>query len=154
MARFQRTKTALMQAARCIGLSPPGTKISLMQICYPHSGMNILIVDDDSGYREMLFNHLNRNHEISLLTNGRNALALLADDDHEFDCILLDLHMPRLNGAKLIGMLNEWKNPRSRFIIMSGMPDIDHVQKLPNVRAVLRKPFNMAALDALLRATS
>ncbi len=116
--------------------------------------MNILIVDDDSGYREMLFNHLNRNHEISLLTNGRSALALLADDDHEFDYVLLDLHMPRLNGTKLINALNEWKNSRSRFIIMSGMPDIEHVRTLPNVRAVLRKPFDMATLDALLKATS
>jgi len=116
--------------------------------------MNILIVDDDSGYREMLFNHLNRNHEISLLTNGRSALALLADDDHEFDYVLLDLHMPRLNGTKLLHALNEWKNSRIRFIIMSGMPDIEHVRTLPNVRAVLRKPFDMATLDALLKATS
>jgi two-component system, chemotaxis family, chemotaxis protein CheY len=115
--------------------------------------MNILIVDDDSGYREMLFNHLNRNHEVSLLTNGRSALALLADDEHDFDYILLDLHMPRLSGAKLINALNEWQNPRSQFIIMSGMPHIDdHVRSLPNVRAVLRKPFIMGELDALLKA--
>ncbi|MBC8039160.1 MAG: response regulator [Opitutaceae bacterium] len=116
--------------------------------------MNILIVDDDPGCREMLHSHLNRNHEVSLLTNGHNALALLADDEHDFDVILLDLHMPRLNGAKLIEVLNEWKNLQGRFIVMSGMPNIDHVRGLPNVRAVLRKPFQMTTLDAMLTATA
>lgn len=101
----------------------------------------------------MLHSHLHRNHELSLLTNGRNALALLADDDHGFDLILLDLHMPRLSGAKLIELLNEWEHLRSRFIVMSGMPKIDHVVGLPNVLAVLRKPFQMSALDALLSKT-
>lgn len=98
----------------------------------------------------MLHTHLNRNHELSMLTNGRNALALLADDDHGFDVILLDLHMPRMSGAKLVEVLNEWEHLRARFIIMSGMPKIDHVAGLPNVLAVLRKPFHMSALDELL----
>ncbi len=98
----------------------------------------------------MLLGHLNRNHELSLLTNGRNALALLADEDHGFDLVLLDLHMPRMGGDKLVNALNEWKGLNVRFIIMSGMPKIDHLQALPNVLAVLRKPFKMTALDALL----
>lgn len=116
--------------------------------------MNILIVDDDPGCREMLHSHLSRTHEVSLLTNGHNALALLADDEHDFDVILLDLHMPRLNGAKLMEVLKEWKNLQGRFIIMSGMPNIEHVRGLPNVRAVLRKPFQMTTLDAMLTATT
>lgn len=116
--------------------------------------MNILIVDDDPGCREMLLSHLNRTHEVSLLTNGHNALAVLADDHHEFDVVLLDLHMPRLNGSKLIEVLSEWKHLKARFIVMSGMPNIDHVRGLPNVRAILRKPFKMPTLDAMLTATS
>ncbi|MFA6961639.1 MAG: response regulator [Opitutaceae bacterium] len=112
--------------------------------------MNILIVDDDPGYREMLHAHLSRHHELSLLTNGRNALAVLTDDDHGFDVILLDLHMPRMSGSKLIEVLNEWNHLKSRFIIMSGMPKIDHVVGLPNVFAVLRKPFELPTLDALI----
>lgn len=116
--------------------------------------MNILIVDDDPGCREMLLNHLNRTHEVSVVTNGRNALALLADDEHNFDVILLDLHMPRLPGAKVIEVLNEWKNLKARFIVMSGMPNLDHVRGLPNVRAILRKPFQMPVLDALLTSGS
>ncbi|MBC8039984.1 MAG: hypothetical protein H7Y06_05530, partial [Opitutaceae bacterium] len=57
-------------------------------------------------------------------------------------------------GAKLIEVLNEWKNLQGRFIVMSGMPNIDHVRGLPNVRAVLRKPFQMTTLDAMLTATT
>lgn len=116
--------------------------------------MNILIVDDDPGCREMLHNHLVRKHEVSLLTNGHNALALLADDEHGFDLVLLDLHMPRLNGAKLMEVLNEWDNLKGRVIIMSGMPNIEHVRSLPNVRAILRKPFMMPTLDAMISATA
>lgn len=112
--------------------------------------MKILIVDDDPGCREMLHAHLNRNHELSMLTNGRNALALLADDDHDFDLVLLDLNTPRLNGAKLLEVLGEWDNLKVRFIVISGVPNIEHISKLPNVMAVLSKPFKLAALDELL----
>jgi len=112
--------------------------------------MKILIVDDDHGCREMLHAHLNRNHELSMLTNGRNALALLADDDHDFDLVLLDLNMPRLNGTKLIEVLSEWDNLKVRFIVVSGVPNIEHISKLPNVIAVLTKPFQLAALDTML----
>jgi hypothetical protein len=35
---------------------------------------------------------------------------------------------------------------------MSGMPNIEHVRGLPNVRAILRKPFKMPTLDAMLTA--
>jgi DNA-binding NtrC family response regulator len=115
--------------------------------------MKILIVDDDPGCREMLHGHLNRNHEVSLLTNGHNALALLADDEHDFDVILLDIHMPRLTGTKLMEVLKEWKNLKARFIVMSGMPNVEYVRELPNVRAILRKPFHLTTLDAMLSAT-
>ncbi len=98
----------------------------------------------------MLHAHLNGKHELSLLTNGRNALALLADDDHDFDLVLLDLHMPRMGGDKLIEVLNACEHLKARFIVMSGMSNIDHVTKLPNVLAVLRKPFQLNALDAML----
>jgi YesN/AraC family two-component response regulator len=62
--------------------------------------------------------------------------------------------MPRLNGTKLMEVLKEWKNLQGRFIVMSGMPNIEHVRGLPNVRAVLRKPFLMTTLDAMLTATA
>jgi DNA-binding response OmpR family regulator len=114
--------------------------------------MKILVVEDDPGCREMLHSHLNRKHELSLLTNGRNALALLADDDHGFDLVLLDLNMPRMSGTTLMELLNEWENLKVRFIIISGVPNLDHIGDMPNVLAVLRKPFQLAELDALLNA--
>ena len=112
--------------------------------------MKILIVDDDPGCREMLFNYLNRNHELSVLTNGHSALALLADDSHDFDLVLLDLHMPRLRGEELMRVLAEWKNLNVRFVIMSGMPDIERIRALPSVLAVIPKPFKLAKLDEVL----
>jgi len=112
--------------------------------------MKILIVDDDPGCREMLFGYLNRNHELSVLTNGHNALALLADDSHDFDLVLLDLHMPRLRGEELMRVLGEWKNLSVRFVIMSGMPNIDRLHSLPNVLAVIPKPFKLAKLTEVL----
>jgi DNA-binding NtrC family response regulator len=116
--------------------------------------MKILIVDDDPGCRDMLHAHLHRNHELSLLTNGRNALALLADDGHDFDLVLLDLHMPRLSGDKLIQVLNECENLKTRFVVISGVPSVENIRRLPNVVAVLRKPFNLSDLDSILREIS
>ena len=37
-----------------------------------------------------------------------------------------------------------------RFGIVSGMPDLDHLNALPNVVAVLHKPFKLTRLDEVL----
>lgn len=111
--------------------------------------MKILVVDDDPGCREVLHSLLNNNHELSMLTNGRNALAVLADDEHEFDLVLLDLNMPRMSGQQLIDVMSECALTDVRFVVMTGLPNFKPIP-LPNVVGILRKPFQIADINRLL----
>jgi diguanylate cyclase (GGDEF)-like protein len=57
---------------------------------------NILIVDDDPSAIQVLHNALQGLGKIRYATGGRNALALLAE--HPCDLVLLDAHMPEMDG--------------------------------------------------------
>lgn len=116
--------------------------------------MNILFVDDDPGFRAMLFAHLHHRHNLSVLCNGHNALSLLADPQHGFDVVLLDLKMPRLQGTNVVNALADWCEVGVKFVIISGLAEEATLLKLPNVVGVLRKPFGLTELDQLLASVS
>lgn len=69
-------------------------------------GKSILIVDDESDVRLVLNTLLTHSgHTVTEAADGREALQLLAEGD--FDLLILDLMMPRLNGEEVLEHLRE-----------------------------------------------
>lgn len=61
----------------------------------------ILIVDDSETIRETVsFTLENAHYKVQKAVDGEDALQLL--DQHQFQLIITDLHMPRLDGIGLI----------------------------------------------------
>lgn len=61
----------------------------------------ILVVDDDTGVREMILRVLRRRgYQAQGAVDGLQALARLQHGD--FDAVVTDLQMPRLNGLALV----------------------------------------------------
>ena len=58
-----------------------------------------MLVAEDNDFNAQLIEHLliRRGHRVSLAQNGRDALALLLGDS-TFDLLILDIHMPELDG--------------------------------------------------------
>ena len=61
-----------------------------------------ILVAEDNDFNAQLLEELvkHRGHRVTLATNGREALALTTD--HVFDLLLLDIHMPELDGFQVV----------------------------------------------------
>jgi DNA-binding response OmpR family regulator len=108
----------------------------------------ILIIDDDPGIRGLLTVVLRRRgFECDIAVDGDEAQKKLRSRD--YDAILLDLMLPRLNGFEVIRFLKaERRAMLERVIVVTAVAEItlrDFTdQKL--VWALLRKPFDLHRL--------
>jgi len=110
----------------------------------------VLIVVDDPQIRRLVRIVLeDEGHEVCLAGDGREALELLPVADPEV--IVLDLHMPELDGP---GFLQQYRAASSgRYapvVLMSGERG-EHIEQL-GVRVVLPKPFDLDDLVSAVRA--
>ena len=64
----------------------------------------VLIVDDEFIEREMLKNMLGDLYEVNLAENGAKALEMMKAD-RSLSLIILDLHMPEMNGYELLEII-------------------------------------------------
>jgi CheY-like chemotaxis protein len=73
----------------------------------PHpSSLHILLAEDDDFSAHFMEQLLARGgHRVRLTTNGREALALAQEGI--FDLLLLDIHMPELDGFEVVGSIRE-----------------------------------------------
>lgn len=109
----------------------------------------ILVVDDNPGTRNMLTLALeNEGYGVETAADGLEALA---DIDRESPtAVLLDMQMPRLDGADVARRLHE-RGPYVPIVIMTG--DLNAAQECREARAdaYLMKPFTLDALYDTLR---
>ncbi len=91
--------------------------------------MNILVVDDDKAYLEMiklLLGNAFDNINIQVTTNGKSAIDICQSDN--IDLLLLDLHMPNMSGttvAKLLQHTQRTKNIPIVFVTSSCYSDFE-----------------------------
>lgn len=120
----------------------------------PHETGRILVVDDNTSNRDLLFRRLcHDGHQVARADSGRRALEILAVE--EFDLILLDLLMPDLNGYQVLERLKADQRWRDIPVIMiSGLQEADSVIRCIEAGAedYLPKPFNSVLLRARISA--
>ena len=108
---------------------------------------NILVVDDELGIRELLFEILNdEGHAVELAENAAQARALRVSQQP--DLVLLDIWMPDTDGVTL---LKEWSAAGQLtmpVIMMSGHATIDTAVEATRIGAMafLEKPITLQKL--------
>ncbi len=108
---------------------------------------NILVVDDELGIRELLFEILNdEGHAVELAQNA--AEARLLRERQRPDLVLLDIWMPDTDGVTL---LKEWSAAGQLdmpVIMMSGHATIDTAVEATRIGAIafLEKPITLQKL--------
>lgn len=83
-------------------------------------------------------------------TNGPDGIELFRKHQESIRCVILDLSMPEMGGAKVLVALREIA-PDVRVLIASGYPEIEALSKLsekPN--GLIMKPFGVDQLVAKL----
>ena len=85
--------------------------------------MKLLLVDDDSAFRQVMANELKRQgYETATAGSGEEAVRRLAEV--EPDVVLLDLRLPGMNGIDTLKAIHE-KAPAAEVIMLTGHGSID-----------------------------
>ena len=115
--------------------------------------MHILVIDDEPSIVAILKAMLSRDgHKVETVNDGAEAKRLL--QERNYDVVLCDLKMPKVDGAQLFRWLKETKpSLASRFIVMTGDFLSPTTQKALQEWGVpiLHKPFRMDELKSLMK---
>lgn len=85
-------------------------------------GTEVLIVDDDRAFREVLAERLrNRGCGVDTVGSATEALALV--DRKDYDAVLLDLMMPGVGGIETLEAMRR-KRPEIQVILVTGHPSL------------------------------
>ena len=113
----------------------------------------VLIADDEAEILEALSTAL-RQAGFSVITarDGAEAVALFADDPRAFDAVVLDMAMPRLDGAQALEKIRALA-PGVFSVLSTGYAhehELDDLETLGFSR-ILRKPYPFKSLVEVLR---
>jgi CheY-like chemotaxis protein len=111
----------------------------------------ILIVDDEKPVRQFLVAAFEQEgHQVLEAWHGRQALNILASSSAHPDIVISDIMMPVVGGAELCTMLKS--DPSTAdipIVLMSAAHPRSTAVK--DADAVIGKPFDLDALDALVQ---
>ena len=116
--------------------------------------MRILLVEDDSLLGDGVCAGLRReNNSVDWVKNGETALSATAET--QYDCIILDIGLPKISGLDVLNNMRKSNND-TPVLILTAQDDIsDRVIGLDaGADDYLVKPFAFAELYARLRALS
>ena len=110
-------------------------------------GKKILVVDDEPEVRQLMEHFLTeRGYEVRITENGRLGLAAL--DTFTPDVVLLDMHMPEMDGLETLKRLAA-RAPSLPVIMITVNEDIETTARLLQLGAAdyVPKPFNLEYLE-------
>ena len=113
-----------------------------MPAAYRHS-KKVLIVDDDLSVRETLSRFLHsQGFNVESAENGCAALEILSQ--FSFDLLIVDAHMPRMNGIELLKCLKK-KRIAIPSIFISGLLNKEMRKEARRLKVVgiIEKPFSL-----------
>jgi CheY-like chemotaxis protein len=118
--------------------------------------MRILAVDDEPYILELMPLLAARVGfpQVTTASSGRLALEALADSGDGFDCLILDINMPEMDGIELCGRVRQIEAYRTTPIIMlTAMSERDYMDNAFKAGATdyATKPFDINELGARLR---
>ena len=113
----------------------------------------ILLVDDDDALRSSLAEQLQLHEEFTTVEAETAAKGLEAVKDAYFECILLDVGLPDMDGRDLCRLMRR-NGVRSPIIMLTGVDsDADAILGLDSgANDYITKPFRLGVLLARLRA--
>src|ERR1700693_2431965 len=114
--------------------------------------MRVLIVEDEKDMAELLKVGLeDENHVVSLAFDGASGLEVARS--YDFDVIVLDVMLPKLDGFEVARRLRA-KGNRTPILMLTARDTVPDVVKGLDLGAddYLTKPFSFAVLLARLRA--
>lgn len=111
----------------------------------------LLVVDDEKNLRLVVQKELSRQgHEVATAADGEDAWEELEKQD--FDVLLCDINMPRLDGIGLLRRTREKSQNPPEVIMLTGQATVETAIQAMKLGAYdyLTKPYRIAELSALV----
>lgn len=117
--------------------------------------MKILVVDDDSSILALLRGYLTTpcDHDVEVASSGMQALEKISGAARPFDCFLVDIQMPNINGVTLVKKIRELdKYKLTPIIMLTAMSQREYVDKAfaAGANDYITKPFDFLELNTRL----
>ena len=108
----------------------------------------VAVVDDDPSVRRAL-TRLLASVGVPCLAHGSGSEFLESPRLHDFDCLILDVHMPRMSGIEVLEAIQVAAS-KLPVVLMTARYDVDFAEKTlaAGASAFLRKPFTEDELFA------
>ena len=113
--------------------------------------MRILLAEDDANFATLLSNELGSGEtNVEWANNGVEAILRLLRQ--RYDVVLMDLHMPRLDGLSALRIIRAL-HPETAVIAYSGVAGPEELEESLRIgaKACLSKPFQIEQLKTLLK---
>ena len=110
----------------------------------------VILIDDDPGVRQACAEALRgAGLDVKEATDGVEAFRLLSLVKERPCFVVLDLHMPRMDGLEFLEQLKTYPSAGDvRVLLVSGDPNVRAAEHFPGVVGVLSKPIQMNELLA------
>ena len=130
------------EPAPTLGVAPPG------------AGERLLVVDDEAVIARVVSEQLRRlGYAVTSVNDPEDALELVAEDPEDFDLLLTDLQMPRMDGVELAARVGRIR-PELPVVLSTGnrwsIPA--STARAAGIREIVDKPFRIEELAHVLRA--
>ena len=150
---------SLVQASGVPKPEPPGAVHAASPVVRGSESLRILIIDDQASLGQALRRMLARDHEVEVVIEPREAVAMLTGGvlsagQPDFDIIVCDLMMPGLSGEEVYTeVIKQRPELAERFIFMTGGAFTARGSRfLDEIAApVLHKPFDATRVRTLVR---
>lgn len=116
----------------------------------PPNGLRILFADDEESLQDLMSMELPRmGHSVTVCPDGASAVREASRET--FDCLLVDLDMPGMNGIDVIRTVKE-RSPETEAIVLTGKESLETAVAAMRHGACdyLTKPCRLADLQKLL----
>ncbi|MCO6457690.1 MAG: sigma-54-dependent Fis family transcriptional regulator [Pirellulaceae bacterium] len=113
--------------------------------------MKILFADDEPTLQELMGLELPRmGHQVTVCPDGMTAAAAL--ERNSYDCVLVDLDMPGMNGIQVIARAKA-SSPDTEAVVLTGKSSLDSAVAALRHGAFdyLTKPCKLVELEGLLK---
>lgn len=125
-----------------------------MKNAKPLNGLKILFADDEPALQELMSLELPRmGHQVTVCPDGNIAAAALSRNT--YDCLIVDLDMPGMNGIQVLTRAKELA-PDTEAVVLTGKSTLESAVAALRQGAFdyLTKPCKLVELQALLKRVS
>ena len=111
----------------------------------------VMVVDDDESVRNSLYKLLgSEGYEVTLASDGSEAVASFRKKQVDIDLLLVDLNLPIKNGWVAVNQAREL-NPHLPVVIITALSHQRELAEAAGVSALVEKPINVSELLQLIR---